>query len=85
MTGISAMQAPFFDALALIRAQDRHDGPSVDRILSSADLPALALVLSQMTQTAIRTQGMTLDDFLGVQADKLIGRAGEREPAAQGD
>ena len=67
-------QSPFFDALALIRAQDRHDGPAVERILDLADLRDLALVLSQHVQTAIRTQGMSLDQFLEMLTDKLVSK-----------
>jgi hypothetical protein len=37
-TDTSTFHAPFFDAVALVRAQDRHDGPEIERVLDSADL-----------------------------------------------
>ena len=55
---------PFLDAVALIQAQQGRDGSAVDRILATADLEDLALVLGQMAARAVRTQGFTLDEFL---------------------
>jgi hypothetical protein len=70
----TSYQSPHFDALALIRAQQRHNGQAVQRILDSADLPGLAMVLSQMVQTAINTQHMTTDQFLEMFTDKLVSK-----------
>lgn len=69
------LSGPHLDAVALVNAQQRHDGEAVERILATADLPDLALVLAQMVAAGVRTQGMTLPAFLDMHAEKTISHA----------
>lgn len=70
-------QSPHLDAIALVHANRRHDGDAVERILAAADLPDVALVLAQMVQTAVRTDGMSVESFLDLLTDKTVEAAGD--------
>lgn len=64
------------DAVALVKAKNLHDGRSVQRVLDTADLPGLVMVLGQMVQTAVATR-MTLDQFLAMLVDKAVSKASQ--------
>lgn len=66
------MSDPYADAVALVYANRRHDQERVEHLLLTADLSDVALVLTQMLQTAVSTQGMTVERFLDMQMDQIL-------------
>jgi hypothetical protein len=73
-------QSPFLDAVALLTAQQRHDGSAVDAVLADADPRALATVLGQMLATAVRSRPMTIAEFVEMQIDKTLDSTGDDLP-----
>jgi hypothetical protein len=69
------MSDPFLTAVALINAQQRHDGRAVQLILDESETRNLAMVLAQMTATAIRSAPMTIAEFSEMQIDKTLDSA----------
>lgn len=74
------MNDAWLDAIALINAKRRRDEAACAHVLSTADPDALAHVLAQMVVTGVRTQGMDIDGFLDMQAEKTVAhRRADRE------
>ena len=67
---------PFLDAVALLNANQRHDGRSVEAILADPGVAETTVVLAQMLATAIRSQPMTVEEFCDMQIDKSIEKSG---------
>lgn len=65
--------APWLDAIALVNAQLRHDSDAVEQVVTTTtDIDGLVLVLGQMVQTAVRTHGRTVEQYLEVQTERLL-------------
>lgn len=68
--------APRLDAIALVNALRRDDTAAVEQVLTSTtDIDGLAIVLGRMVGAALRTDALTVEQFIGMEIDAALGEA----------